>query len=362
MTQAFNLALLANNVNSSGQLNADAGLYNTVNIANGGTNLSATPTDGQLLIGNGTGYTLSTLTASTGISITNAAGSITLTNTNPNAVVDIQTFNAGDADLTWDKPTTGQTMCRVQVWAGGGGGGRSSTAGTAGGGGGGAYNEWVGPISYMGSTATVTVGAGGTGRVSSNGPGTAGGNSSIDVANYPFGSVTVIAYGGGGGGYGATFVGGGGGGLAGAGQTGGNTTAGLGGKGYSTSRYSTYHVFSDGATLIAGGFSAACTNDSTAGGSGIQVISTINYLAGGSVYGGGGGGSGSNTNYYGGGYSMYGGGGGGYSTLATKGLSVFGGDGGQNTVGETPSGGGGFASGAVNGSNGGAGRVIVTSW
>lgn len=78
MTQAFNLALLANNVNSSGQLNADTGLYNAVNVANGGTNLSGTPTNGQLLIGNGTGYTLATLTAGTNMSITNGSGSITL--------------------------------------------------------------------------------------------------------------------------------------------------------------------------------------------------------------------------------------------------------------------------------------------
>jgi hypothetical protein len=45
--------------------------------AYGGTGLTATPTNGQLLIGNGTGYTLNTLTAGTGLAITNAAGSIT---------------------------------------------------------------------------------------------------------------------------------------------------------------------------------------------------------------------------------------------------------------------------------------------
>lgn len=157
MTQAFNLALFANNLNTSGQLNADTGIYNTVNVANGGTNLSTTPTNGQLLIGNGSGYTLATLTAGTGMTITNAAGAITLTNSQPNAVVDIQTFNAGDADLTWDKPTTGQTMVKIQVWAGGGGGNRNSTAGSQAGGGGGAYNEFICPISYMASTATVTV-------------------------------------------------------------------------------------------------------------------------------------------------------------------------------------------------------------
>lgn len=56
-------------------------LSGTLNTSNGGTGITATPTNGQLLIGNGTGYTLSTLTAGTGISVTNASGAITLTNT-----------------------------------------------------------------------------------------------------------------------------------------------------------------------------------------------------------------------------------------------------------------------------------------
>lgn len=47
-------------------------------IANGGLNLSATPSNGQLAIGNGTGYTLATLTGSATVSVTNASGSITL--------------------------------------------------------------------------------------------------------------------------------------------------------------------------------------------------------------------------------------------------------------------------------------------
>jgi hypothetical protein len=50
----------------------------TVTVAKGGTNLTATPTNGQLLIGNNTGYTLANLTAGTGISITNGAGSISI--------------------------------------------------------------------------------------------------------------------------------------------------------------------------------------------------------------------------------------------------------------------------------------------
>lgn len=48
-------------------------------VANGGTGLTSTPSNGQLLIGDGSGYTLSTLTAGSGISITNAAGAITIT-------------------------------------------------------------------------------------------------------------------------------------------------------------------------------------------------------------------------------------------------------------------------------------------
>jgi len=54
-------------------------LTNPLARGQGGTGLSTTPTNGQLLIGNGTGYTLSTLTAGSGITITNGAGSITIT-------------------------------------------------------------------------------------------------------------------------------------------------------------------------------------------------------------------------------------------------------------------------------------------
>jgi len=42
MTQAFNLSQLANNLNSSGQLDATDGLVNAVPVANGGTGASTT--------------------------------------------------------------------------------------------------------------------------------------------------------------------------------------------------------------------------------------------------------------------------------------------------------------------------------
>lgn len=57
-----------------------------LNVANGGTGLSTAPTNGQLLIGNGTGYSLANLTASTGISILNNAGSISIVNTGVTSV------------------------------------------------------------------------------------------------------------------------------------------------------------------------------------------------------------------------------------------------------------------------------------
>ena len=50
-------------------------------VINGGTGLGTIPTNGQLLIGNGTGYTLNTLGAGAGISVTNGAGTVTVANT-----------------------------------------------------------------------------------------------------------------------------------------------------------------------------------------------------------------------------------------------------------------------------------------
>lgn len=61
---------------------------NVIKVAQGGTGLSTTPTNGQLLIGNGTGFALSTLTAGSGITVTNNAGSITITNSSTGGAQD----------------------------------------------------------------------------------------------------------------------------------------------------------------------------------------------------------------------------------------------------------------------------------
>ena len=60
-----------------------------IGISSGGTGLTTTPTNGQLLIGNGTGYTLRTLTAGSGIAITNASGSITIAASSSGSVTSV---------------------------------------------------------------------------------------------------------------------------------------------------------------------------------------------------------------------------------------------------------------------------------
>ena len=50
-------------------------------VTSGGTGLTTIPTNGQLLIGNGTGYTLNPLTPGAGIGVTNGVGAITVANT-----------------------------------------------------------------------------------------------------------------------------------------------------------------------------------------------------------------------------------------------------------------------------------------
>jgi hypothetical protein len=63
-------------------------LTNAVVVSDGGTGLTSTPTNGQLLIGNGAGYTLATITAGSGIGVTNDAGSITIASTSTGGAQD----------------------------------------------------------------------------------------------------------------------------------------------------------------------------------------------------------------------------------------------------------------------------------
>jgi len=79
------------------------GVTGTLPVANGGTGLTTTPANGQIDIGNGTGFTRTTLTAGSNITITNGAGSITIAST-----------GGGSSGITVNTTTiTGGTTGRV---------------------------------------------------------------------------------------------------------------------------------------------------------------------------------------------------------------------------------------------------------
>lgn len=124
-------------------------------------------TDGQLLIGS-TGATpsVSTLTAGSGISITNGAGSITIAASGSSgSLVNVQYLTASSGTYT---PTSGATKALVIAVAGGGGGsGSAAVSGSqtaisvgCGGGGGAAGMKFYSDVSAI-SGSSYAVGAGG---------------------------------------------------------------------------------------------------------------------------------------------------------------------------------------------------------
>jgi hypothetical protein len=104
----------------------------TVAVAYGGTG-QTTYTDGQLLIGNTTGNTLAkgTLTAGTGIAITNGAGSITVAATNNGTVTSVDVSGGTTGLTTSGGPITGSgtiTIAGTLAVANGGTGGTTQSA------------------------------------------------------------------------------------------------------------------------------------------------------------------------------------------------------------------------------------------
>jgi trimeric autotransporter adhesin len=67
-------------------INLATSVTGTLPPSSGGTGTTGTPSNGQLLIGNGTTYSTASLTQGTGISVTNGSGSITLANTGVTAL------------------------------------------------------------------------------------------------------------------------------------------------------------------------------------------------------------------------------------------------------------------------------------
>lgn len=96
-------------------------LTTPVAIASGGTGLSTTPTNGQLLIGNGTNYTLTTLSQGAGITVTNGVGSITVANAG------VTSFSAGTTGLTPNTGTTGAVTLAGTLGIANGGTGLTAT-------------------------------------------------------------------------------------------------------------------------------------------------------------------------------------------------------------------------------------------
>lgn len=137
----------------------------TLPVVRGGTGQS-TYTNGQLLIGNTTGNTLtkSTLTAGSGISITNGAGSITIAaaGSTPTAP-DIQFLASGSA-ATYTTPVGALYLKVTAVGAGGGGDGSAASHGPGGTGG----DTSFGPT----ATPTLILSTGGMGGGSTAGIGT----------------------------------------------------------------------------------------------------------------------------------------------------------------------------------------------
>ena len=115
-------------------------------IINGGTGIGTLPTNGQLLIGNLGKYTLNTLSAGTGISVTNGPGTISIANTG------VLSFAGGSTGLTPAAATTGAiTLDGKLVVANGG---TNSTA-----------TPIAGAISYGTGTAYAFTAAGTAGQI-----------------------------------------------------------------------------------------------------------------------------------------------------------------------------------------------------
>lgn len=91
---------------------ADCTIGGVAPISLGGTGLSTTPTNGQLLIGNGTGFTLAELTAGSNITITPGAGSIQIAAA---SATDTTPVGAGYLWFTDTEPSADYVFCRGQA-------------------------------------------------------------------------------------------------------------------------------------------------------------------------------------------------------------------------------------------------------
>jgi hypothetical protein len=170
MTQAFNLSQLANNVNSTGLLNAAAGLYNQLPVANGGTG-AATLAANSVLLGNGTSA-LQTVAFGASGNVLTSNGTTWVSQTASGGLPIVRIYTSPSP---WIKPATLKAVKVTMVAGGGGGGGGTPASGIrSGNGGNGGVLYGYAQFSAIPGPVTVTVGAAGSAGTAGTVPGIAG--------------------------------------------------------------------------------------------------------------------------------------------------------------------------------------------
>jgi hypothetical protein len=237
-------------------LAANGMLYGNAAAAVGAT---AGLTDGQIPIGSSTGVpAAATITAGAGISVTNAANSITIASTGSYGIFKINRIvvSLGMSPYTYTPYSVGgHTMvyCDIQVVGGGGAGGGNNLAvadTVGGGGGGGGYAQGLFGAAAIGVSKVVTIGAAGVGGLGAGGD---GGATSV--------GALISAAGGIGGSIGSAHNASGGAGGAGAGGD-FQTTGTPGGSGISCKVNDLFNV----------GGSSGCGGNTFFGGGGISIV------------------------------------------------------------------------------------------
>lgn len=88
-------------------LNASNISAGTLGVAYGGLGITTTPSNGYIPIGNGTNYTAAAITAGTGITVTNGAGSITIAASGSGATISDDTTTNGTRYVNFTAATSG---------------------------------------------------------------------------------------------------------------------------------------------------------------------------------------------------------------------------------------------------------------
>ena len=159
----------------------------TLPVAAGGTGVTGTPANGQLLIGNGTGFSLNTLSAGSGITINNTAGVITIIASGTSGV---STFSAGTTGFTPSVATAGAVTLAGTLIVGNGGTGATTLTG---------YVKGTGTAALTASASIPNTDVSGLGTMSTQNAGTVaitGGsinNTTIGASTANTGAFTTVS-------------------------------------------------------------------------------------------------------------------------------------------------------------------------